>query len=155
MSVKDSSTVWKYMVRTPRPPNHTWRTFMTNHAKEIVSIDFLVVPAVRFTVLYMLVFLSIDRRRVNHFNVTEHPTARWAARQVTEAFPWDAALRYLLRDRDAIYGVSFRARVKNTRIEEILTAERSPWQNSYLEQLNGSIRRECLARTDRRQWAIY
>ena len=119
---------------------------MTNHAKEIVSIDFIVVPTVRFTMLYVLVFLSIHRRRVIHFNVTEHPTAAWAALQVVEAFPWDTAPRYLLRDRDAIYGRWFRRRVKNMGIEEVLTAPRSPWQNPYSERLNGSIRRECLDR---------
>jgi len=140
------STVEKYMVRTAKPPSQTWRSFLTNHAKEIVSIDFIVVPTVRFTMLYVLVFLSIDRRRVIHFNVTEHPTAAWAAQQVVEAFPWDTAPRYLLRDRDAIYGRWFRRRVKNMGIEEVLTALCSPWQNPYSERLNGSIRRECLDR---------
>ncbi len=96
--------------------------------------------------LYVLVFLSIDRRRVVHFNVTEHPTAAWAAQQVVEAFPWDSAPRYLLRDRDKIYGKWLRERVKNMGIEEVLTAPHSPWQNPYSERLNGSIRRECLDR---------
>lgn len=140
------STVEKYMIRTAKPPSQTWRTFLTNHAKEIVSIDFIVVPTVRFTMLYVLVFLSVDRRRVIHFNVTEHPTAAWTAQQVAEAFPWDTAPKYLLRDRDRIYGSSFRGRVKNMGIEEVLTAPHSPWQNPYSERLNGSIRRECLDR---------
>ena len=91
-----------------------------------------------------LVFLSIDRRHVVHFNVTEHPTAAWTAQQVVEAFPWDSAPRYLLRDRDGIYGDWFRGRVKNMGIEEVLTAPHSPWQNPYSERINGSIRRECL-----------
>ena len=141
------STVEKYMVRATKPPSQTWRTFLTNHAKEIVSIDFIVVPTVRFTVLYALVFLSIDRRRVIHFNVTEHPTAEWTAQQVVEAFPWDTAPKYLLRDRDKIYGTWFRDRVKNMGIKEVLTAPHSPWQNPYSQRINGSIRRECLDRT--------
>ena len=140
------STVEKYMVRTTKPPSQTWRTFLTNHAKEIVSIDFIVVPTVRFTMLYVLVFLSIDRRRVIHFNIAEHPTAAWTAQQVVEAFPWDTVPKYLLRDRDGIYGSWFRSRVKNMGIEEVLTAPHSPWQNPYSERLNGSIRRECLDR---------
>lgn len=138
------STVETYMVKTKRPPSQTWRSFLANHAKELVSIDFIVVPTVRFSILYVLVFLSIDRRRVIHFNVTEHPTATWAAQQVVEAFPWDTAPKYLLRDRDGVYGDWFRRRVKNMGIEEVLTAPRSPWQNPYSERLNGSIRRECL-----------
>ena len=129
--VAAKSTVEKYMVRTSKPPSQTWRTFLKNHARETVSIDFLVVPTIRFTMLYVLVFLSIDRRRVVHFNVTAHPTAAWTAQQVAEAFPWDAAPRFLLRDRDRIYGTCFRRRVKNMGIEEVLTAYHSPWQNDY------------------------
>ena len=138
------STVKKYMVRADKPPSQTWRTFLENHARELVSIDFLVVPTVRFQMLYVLVFLSVERRRVVHFNVTEHPTAEWTAQQVVEAFPWDTAPKYLLRDRDKTYGTWFRKRVKNMDIEEVLTAPHSPWQNPYSERLNGSIRRECL-----------
>ena len=138
------STVEKYMVRTKKPPSQTWRSFLENHAKEIVSIDFIVAPTVRFTMLYVLVFLSIDRRRVIHFNVTAHPTAEWTAQQVIEAFPWDTAPKYLLRDRDGIYGDWFKRRVKNLGIEQVLTAHCCPWQNPYSERLNGSIRRECL-----------
>jgi transposase InsO family protein len=134
------------MVKAKKPPSQTWRSFLANHAKELASIDFIVVPTVRFTMLYVLVFLSIDRRRVVHFNVTEHPTAAWAAQQVVEAFPWDSAPRYLLRDRDKIYGKWFRERVKNRGIEEALIAPHSPWQNPYSERLNWSIRRECLDR---------
>ena len=140
------STVEKYMVRTKKPPSQSWRSFLENHAKEIVSIDFIVAPTVRFTVLYVLVFLSLDRRRVIHFNVTAHPTAEWTAQQVIEAFPWDTAPKYLLRDRDGIYGDRFKIRVRNMGIEEVLTAYRCPWQNPYSERLNGSIRRECLDR---------
>ena len=140
------STVEKYMVRTSKPTSRTWRNFLKNHAKEIVSIDFIVVPTVQLTMRYVLVFLSVDRRRVVHFNVTAHPPAECNARQVVQAFPWDTAPKYLLRDRDRIYGGHFRCRVKNMGIEEVLIAYRSPWQNPYSERLNGSIRRECLDR---------
>lgn len=138
------STVDKYRVRVRKPPSPTWRAFLKNHAKDIVSIDFLVVPTVRFNILYVLLLLSVDRRRIIHFAVTEHPSAVWTAQQVVEAFPWETAPKYLLRDRDKIYGDWFRRRVKNMGIEEVLTAPRSPWQNPYSERLNESIRRECL-----------
>jgi putative transposase len=138
------STVEKYMVRQRIPPSQTWRTFLENHSKELVSIDFFVVPTVRFVVLYVFVVLSHDRRRVIHFNVTEHPTACWTAQQIVEAFPWEEAPRYLLRDRDGIYGHQFRDRVHNMGIEEIFIAPRSPWQSPFVERMIGSIRRECL-----------
>ncbi len=138
------STVKKYMVKVDKPPSQTWRTFLKNHARELVSIDFLVVPTVRFKMLYVLVFLSLERRRVIHFNVTAHPTTEWTAQQVIEAFPWDSAPKYLLRDRDTIYGSWFQRRVKNMGIKQVLTAPQSPWQNPYSERLNGSIRRECV-----------
>lgn len=138
------STVDKYRVRVRKPPSPTWRAFLKNYAKDIVSIDFLGVPTVRFKILYVLLFLSVDRRRIIHSPVTEHPSAAWTAQQVVEAFPWETAPKYLLRDRDKIYGDWFRRRVKNMGIEEVLTAPHSPWQNPYSERLNGSIRRECL-----------
>lgn len=94
--------------------------------------------------LYVFLVLAHDRRRVIHFNVTEHPTAKWAAQQIVEAFPWDTVPKYLLRDRDGIYGRHFQSRVQNMRIEEVKTAPRSPWQNPYVERLIGSIRQECL-----------
>ena len=134
------------MVRVSKPPSQTWRNSLKNHTKDLVSIDFIVVPTVRFTMLYVLVFLSVDRRSVIHFNVTEHPTAEWSAQQAIEAFPWDTTPKYLLRDRDAIFGSHFKRRVKNMGIEQVVTAYRSPWQNAYSERLNGSIRRECLDR---------
>jgi putative transposase len=99
---------------------------------------------VTYKVLFVLVILAHERRRVVHVNVTEHPTAAWTAQQVVDAFPWDEAPRYLLRDRDRVYGASFRRRVRNMGIEEVLIAPRSPWQNPYVERLIGSIRRECL-----------
>lgn len=138
------STVDKYRVRARKPPSPTWRAFLKNHAKEIVSIDFIVVPTVRFQILYVFLFLSIERRKIIHFGVTQNPTAAWAAQQVVEAFPWDTSPKYLLRDRDKVYGDWFRKRVKDMGIEEVLTAPHSPWQNPYSERLNGSIRRECL-----------
>jgi transposase InsO family protein len=138
------STVNKYRVRVRKPPSPTWRAFLKNHAKEIVSIDFLVIPTVRFKILYVFLFLSVERRRIIHFAVTEHPSAAWAAQQIVEAFPWDTTPKYLLRDRDTIYGDWFRRRVKHMGIKEVLTAPQSPWQNPYSERLNGSIRRECL-----------
>jgi putative transposase len=138
------STVAKYMVRHRRPPSQTWRTFLANHAKTLVSSDFFVVPTVFFRVLFVFVILSHDRRRPIHFAVTEHPTAAWVARQLLEAFPWDSAPRYLLRDRDKNYGEKFREAAHGLGIREILTAPQSPWQNAYVERLIGSIRRECL-----------
>jgi transposase InsO family protein len=110
---------------------------------DMVAVDFLVVPTIRFKMLFVFVVLSHDRRKVIHFNVTTNPTAQWTAQQVTEAFPWDTAPKYLLRDRDKIFGKLFQGRVRSMGIEEVLTAYRSPWQNAYVERLNGSIRREC------------
>ncbi len=98
------STVDKYKVRVPKPPSPTWRAFLKNHARDIVSIDFMVVPTVRFKILHVFLVLSIERRRILHFAVTKHPTAAWSAQQVVEAFPWDTAPKYLLRDRDRVYG---------------------------------------------------
>jgi putative transposase len=138
------STVETYRVRPRRPSSPTWKTFLQNHVQDLVALDFFVVPTVTHKVLYVLLILAHERRRVVHFNITEHPTAAWTAQQVVEAFPWDEAPRYLLRDRDCIYGTSFRQRVQHMGIEEIVIAPRSPWQNPYVERLIGSIRRECL-----------
>jgi putative transposase len=138
------ATVEKYIVRTRRPPSPTWRAFLDNHVKELVSIDFFVVPTVAFKVLYVFIALAHARRRIVHFSVTEHPTAQWTAHQISEAFPWEAAPRYLIRDRDCVYGVEFTKRVECMGIEEVVTAPRSPWQNPFVERVIGSIRRECL-----------
>jgi len=138
------TTVAKYMSRHQRPPSQTWRAFLENHFRDLVSIDFFTVPSATFQILFVFVVLGHDRRRVLHFNVTEHPTAEWTARQIVEAFPWDTAPRYLLRDRDAVYGTHFRHRVAGFQVTEVLIAPRSPWQNPYVERLIGSIRRECL-----------
>jgi len=118
--------------RNPNPPSQTWRTFLKNHMTDTVAVDFLVIPTIRFQFLFVFVVLNHDRRRVIHFNVTSHPTARWTAQKITEAFPWDTAPRYLLRDNDSIYGESFQSRVQSMDIEEIPTAYRSPWQNPVL-----------------------
>jgi len=137
-------TVAKYMVRHRKPPSQTWRTFLQNHAKDLVSTDFFVVPTATFRVLFVFVILSHDRRRPLHFGVTSHPTTEWTAQQLLDAFPWDSAPRYLLRDRDTSYGEKFREAAGWFGIHEVLTAPRSPWQNAYVERLIGSIRRECL-----------
>ena len=138
------STVEKYRPQVRKPPSPTWKAFLANHMQDLVALDFFTVSTVTFKVLFVLVILAHKRRRVVHFNVTEHPTAEWTAQQVVEAFPWDEAPRYLLRDRDCIYGAAFRQRVRHMGIEEILIAPWSPWQNPYVERLIGSIRRECL-----------
>jgi putative transposase len=138
------SSVGKYMVRCRKPPSQTWRTFLENHAKQLVSIDFFIVPTIRFQVLYVFLVLAHDRRRILHFNVTTHPTAEWVGQQLREAFPFDQLPRYLLRDRDAIFGNDFREQVQDMGICEVLSAPRSPWQRAYIERVIGSIRRECL-----------
>jgi len=138
------STVAKYLGRAHKPPSQTWRTFLENHDGDIAAIDFFIVATVTFRVLYCFVVLRHDRRRVVHFTVTPHPTARWTAQQVVEAFPFDTAPRFLIRDHDGIYGVDFRERIKHFGIEEVVIAYRSPWQSPYVERLIGSIRRECL-----------
>jgi putative transposase len=127
----------------PRPPQ-TWRTFLANHVRDLVSLDFFTVPTVGLRVLFVLVVLAHHRRRVVHFNVTEYPTAHWTSQQIVDAFPDDSAPAYLLRDRDAVYGDAFRQRVTGMGIRDVLTAPHSPWQNAFAERLIGSIRRECL-----------
>jgi transposase InsO family protein len=137
-------TVAKYMVRGGKPPSQGWRVFLANHAREIAAIDFFAVPTVNFRILICFLALRHHRRTVVHFNVTDHPTSRWTARQIVEAFPYDTEPRYLLRDRDRIYDSCFANRVREMGIEEVLIAPRSPWQNPFVERLIGSIRRECL-----------
>jgi putative transposase len=137
-------TVSRLISKRRPPPSQTWRAFLANHARDLVSMDFFTVPTARLRVLFVLVVLAHHRRRVLHFNVTEHPTADWTAQQIVNTFPDDTAPSYLLRDRDTIYGDSFRHRVKAMQIQEVLTAARSPWQNPFGERLIGSIRRECL-----------
>ncbi len=112
--------------------------------KNLISVDFFTVPTVRFQVLYVFLVLAHDRRRILHFGVTAHPTAEWTTQQLREAFPWDTAPRYLLRDRDRIFGDAFSKQVQDMAIEEVLSAPRSPWQRAYVERVIGTIRRECL-----------
>ena len=138
------ATVSKYMVRHRKPPSQSWRTFLNNHVKDLVSVDFFTVPTVTFRVLFVFVVLRHDRRRVVHFNVTDSQTAKWTAQQVVEAFPWDTAPRYLLRDRDGTYGLEFSGRVRSMGIREVKTAPRSPWQSPFVERVIGTIRRDCL-----------
>jgi putative transposase len=138
------STVAKYLRRPRKPPSQTWRTFLANHLEQMASIDFFVVPTATFRILFVFVVLSHERRRVLHFRVTEHPSQEWTMQQLREAFPWDHACRYLVRDRDAIYGGDLVVMTKGLGMEEVITAPRSPWQNPYVERLIGSVRRECL-----------
>ncbi len=126
------------------PPSQSWRAFLTNHVRDLVAIDFFTVPTARLRVLFVLVVLAHHRRRIVHFNVTEHPTADWTAQQIVDAFPDDTAPAYLLRDRDRVYGDRFRQRVENMRIRQVVTAAHSPWQNPFAERLIGSVRHECL-----------
>lgn len=141
------ATVSKYMVRNPKPPSQSWRTFLNNHAKDIVSIDFFTVPTATFRVLYVFLILSNERRKAIHFNATEYPSANWISQQIIEAFPWDTAPGYLVRDRDKKYGDKFINRLESMDIEQVLISARSPWQNPYVERAIGSIRRECLDHT--------
>jgi putative transposase len=138
------TSVSKYIVRPRKPPSQTWRTFLENHTKQLVSIDFFTVPTIRFQVLYVFLVLAHDRRRILHFNVTAHPTAEWTAQQLREAFPFDQLPRFLLRDRDAIFGNDFREHLRDMGICEALSAPRAPWQRAYVERVIGSVRRECL-----------
>src|SRR5262249_38297215 len=139
------ATVAKYMVRRrDLPPSQTWKTFLRNHAGALAAIDFCVVPTVTFRLLYCFIVLRHDRCRVVHFNVTMHPTAECVARQVVQAFPYDEAPRYLIRDRDGSYGAVFQQRLIHMGIQEVLIAPQSPWQNPFVERWIGTLRRECL-----------
>ena len=129
------TTVSKYMVKPEHRPSQSWQTFLTNHAKDIVSIDFFTVPTATFKVLYVFLVLDNARRKIIHFNVTTNPTAAWTGQQIAEAFPWETAPRYLIRDRDGIYGFDFTRRVSSMGIKQIRTARRSPWQNPYVERV--------------------
>jgi putative transposase len=138
------ATVSKYMIRHRRPPSQGWHTFLTNHSRDIVSIDFFTVPTATFRVLFVFLVLDNARRKIVYFNVTESPTAVWTGQQIVEAFPWDTAPRWLIRDRDGKYGADFDRRVASLDIEQVLTSPHSPWQSPYVERVIGSIRRECL-----------
>jgi transposase InsO family protein len=138
------STVAKYMTRDRRGRSQTWKTFLHNHAAGIAAMDFLIVPTVGFKLLFVLVILRHQRRQLISLRVTTNPTAEWIARQITDAFPWDEAPDYLIRDRDASYGQAVTKRLSAMGIRDHPTAPRSPWQNGYAERLIGSIRLECL-----------
>jgi transposase InsO family protein len=138
------STVAKYMPQHRGPPSPGWRAFLRNHTAHIAAIDLFVVPTIGFKLLYGLVILRLERRRLVWTNVTANPTADWIARQITEAFPWDTAPRYLIRDRDTAYGVAVTRRLRAMGIRDRPITPRSPWQNGHVERLIGSIRREIL-----------
>jgi transposase InsO family protein len=138
------SSVAKYMVKRRGPPSQEWRTFLRNHAPDIAAMDLFVVPTIGFDLLYAFVIIRLDRRNLVWINVTANPTAEWVARQITEAFPWDGAPRYMIRDLDRIYGTIVTRRLRTMGIRDKPTAPASPWQNGFAERLIGSIRRECL-----------
>jgi putative transposase len=138
------TSVSKYMVRRRNPPSQPWRTFLANHLQSLVSVDFFTVPTIRFQILHVFLVLAHDRRRILHFGATAHPTAEWTAQQLRNAFPWDTAARYVLRDRDRIFGDDFVKQVRDMGTEQVLSAPRCPWQRAYIERVIGSIRRECL-----------
>ena len=137
------STVAKYMARRRGPPSQGWRAFLANHAPHIAAMDLFVVPTISFTLLYAFVIVRLDRRTLVWTNVTRHPTADWIARQITEAFPWNEAPRYLIRDRDGVFGAAVTRRLRAMGIRNKPIAPASPWQNAFAERLIGSIRREC------------
>ena len=138
------STVAKYMVKRRGPPSQGWRTFLLNHAPDIAAMDLFVVPTIGFDLLYAFVIVRLDRRDLVWINVTQNLTAEWIARQLTEAFPWNEAPRYLVRDRDRIYGDVARCRISAMGIRDKPIASAAPWQNGFAERLIGSIRRECV-----------
>jgi hypothetical protein len=139
------TSVSKYLVRTRKPPSQTWRTFLENHIQSLVSIDFFTVPTIRFQILYVFLVLAHERCRIIHLAITTHPTAEWTAHQLREAFPWENAPQYFLRDRDRIFGHEFIEQVEAMGIEQVLSAPRSPWQRTHIDHLivfnEGSLRR--------------
>jgi transposase InsO family protein len=138
------SSVAKYMVKRRGPPSQGWSTFLRNHVLEVAAMDLFIVPTIGFDLLYAFIIIRLDRRNLVWINVTTNPTAEWIARQITEAFPWSEAPRYLVRDRDRIYGTIVTRRLHAMGIRDKPIASASPWQNGYAERLIGSIRRECL-----------
>jgi transposase InsO family protein len=139
------STVAKYMSKRPRRPSgQSWWTFLRSHAPEIAAMDLFVVPTLAFNLLYGFIIVRVDRRELVRIAVTTSPTADWIARQITEAFPWDSAPAYLVRDRDRAFGSVVLRRIRAMGIRDKPTAPHSPWQNGIAERLIGSIRRECL-----------
>jgi putative transposase len=139
-----NSTVETYRPRSRKPSSPPWRAFLNTHIKDLVSCDFFTMPTVTFKVLCVFVILAHDRRRIVHVNATQHPTAQWTAQHVVEAVPWDEALRYRLHDRESVYATHVRQRMRHIRIEEVLSAPPSPWQNPSVERVIGRVRRERL-----------
>ena len=140
------STVSKYMARPSKPPSQTWKTFLRNHAEAIAAVDLCVVPTLTFERLFAFLVLGHGRRQLLWFEVTRHPTAKWLARQITEAFPWTSAPAYLVRDNDRAYGRVFTSRVRAMGIRDRPISPGLPWQNGCAERLIGTLRRECLDR---------
>jgi transposase InsO family protein len=138
------STVAKYMTKRPDPSAQGWGTFLRNHAPNIAAMDLFVVPTIAFNLLHVLVIVRLARRKLVWINVTPHPTAEWIAQQITEAFPWSEAPRYLIRDQDGIYGAAVARRLRAMGIRDKPIAPGSPWQNGFAQRLIGSIRRECV-----------
>ena len=147
------SSVAKYMVKRSWPPSQGWRTFLRNHSPDIAAMDLFVTPTLGFDLLYAFIIVRLARRDLVWINVTPHPTADWIARQITEAFPWNEAPRYLIRDRDCVYGAAVTHRLRTMGIRDKPIAPGSPWQNGFAERLIGSIRRRvrrpsrCLRRS--------
>ena len=138
------SSVAKYMVKRRGPPSQGWRAFLRNHTQDIAAMDLFVVPTIGFGLLYAYIIVRLHRRELVWISVTTNPTAEWVARQVTEAFPWNDAPRYMIRDRDRIYGAVLTRRLRAMGIRDKPTGPASPWQNGVAERLIGSVRRECL-----------
>ncbi len=136
------TTVAKYMIKPKKPPSQTWKTFLENHAGQIVAMDFFTVPTIFFKVLYVLILIDHERRRIVHFNVTTNPTSKWVIQQIRDAFPWDSSPRFLLHDRDPLFMAS-QSSLKKMGMETVITVPHSPWQNAVAERMVGSLRREC------------
>jgi transposase InsO family protein len=138
------STVANYMVKGWRPPSQGRRTFLQYHAPDIAAMDLFVVPTINFSLPYAFIIVRLDRRELVWISVTQNPTAEWIARQLTDAFPWAKARRYIIRDNDRVYGDVAQRRIRAMGIRDKPIAPAAPWQNGFVERLIGSIRRECL-----------
>ena len=139
------STVSNYLASLPRRrPSQGWRTFLRNHLHETIAVDFAIVPTIRFKPLFVFVVLDLARRRILQLGITAHPTAQWTGQRLAEALPWDSHVRFLIRDRDGVYGHEFRSRARSLGLRPVVTARASPWQNGYCERVIGTLRRECL-----------
>ncbi|MCP3880988.1 MAG: transposase family protein [Sulfitobacter sp.] len=140
------STVEKYRPKRAGPPSPAWRTLQDQHVRDLLSIDLFIVLTASCRVLFVYIVLAHDRRRIVHFNVTEHPTAQWTAQQIVEVFPFDTSLSYLIRDGDGIYGECVAQQIESLGVEEVITALASPWQSAYVERVSGTLRREFFNR---------